>query len=298
MLLQIANQVVANEITSGDYVDADDELSLKDTIANLINSQKENTAQFDDKMWDSVFWDPLDERPDRVTKEMNKFFKINQTDNRVYLTQSGTSSTSANVNILKGLFGGGGSHTSQSSMTQDQVRHLLEVYDIESDIEGEKFIPKKLDLMRLNMNDLTRHDAVMTKRVRVRQVDIGGVLQVAVGNSTLSEMEDENRALRRKLSDLEVKQSAMQREIEDENRELRRELTAMENEIAANKVEMQQQLQLTAAEIEQRASQAASQLDARIKSLETSVSTEHTGLMPRVCRLERLWNKLPYDVCG
>jgi len=96
------------------------------------------------------------------------------------------------------------------------MRHLLEVYDIESDIEGEKFIPKKLDLMRLNMNDLTRHDAVMTKRVRVRQVDIGGVLQVAVGNSTLDEMADENRELRQELADLREKQATMRRELQQD----------------------------------------------------------------------------------
>jgi len=85
MLWQIANEVVASEVTSGDYVDADDELSLKDVIAQMFDTQKQNTAQFDDKMWNSVFWDPLDERPDKITNELNKYIKFNQTDHRAYL---------------------------------------------------------------------------------------------------------------------------------------------------------------------------------------------------------------------
>jgi len=219
MLLQISNQVTAVEVTSGDYVDADDELSLKDTVSSMLNAQKESAGSFDDKMWGSVFWDPLNERPDKVTSELNKYFKINQTDNRVYANQSGSSSTSgsASVSILQGMFGGGasGSHTSTTSMTTDQFRHLLEVYDIESDIEGEKFIPKKLDLYRLNVNDLTRTDSVVSKRVRVRQVDIGGVLQVAIGNSTLGDLETENRYLRKQLDDLTAQQADIKKQLAD-----------------------------------------------------------------------------------
>jgi hypothetical protein len=203
MLWQISNQVLVSEVTSGDYVDADDELSLKEVIAQMFQTQKENTAQFDDKMWNSVFWDPLDERPDKITNELNKVLFINQTDHRAYLTHSGTSSTSAKVSGIMKVIGGGASHTSSSSMTTDDLSHLLEVDDVESEIQGEKFVPKKLDLQRLNVNDLSRQDLLATKRVRVRQVDIGGVLQVDIGNSSADAAEDENRRLRQQVADLQ-----------------------------------------------------------------------------------------------
>jgi len=216
MLWQIANQVVASEVTSGDYVDADDELSLKDVIAQMFDTQKQNTAQFDDKMWNSVFWDPLDERPDKITNELNKFIFFNQTDHRAYLTQSGTSSSSAKVNaaILK-IFsvGGGGSHSSSSSMTTDDITHLLENYDIESQVQGEKFVPKQLDLTRLNVNDLSRKDLLTTKRIRVRQVDIGGALQVGIGNASRDAMDDENRFLRQQLTNLQAAQQQTQQTV-------------------------------------------------------------------------------------
>jgi len=219
MLLQIANQVVAREVVSGDYVDADDELSLKDTIASMLNTQKENTAQFDDKMWNSVFWNPLDERPDEITRDFNKYLKINQTDSRVYFNQSGSQSTSgsAALGFLKTWFSasGSGSHSSSSSMTTDDIRKYFEAYDIQSDIQGDKFIPKKLDLIRVNTNDLLRKDALTTTRVRIRQVDIGGVLQIGVGNSTLGETEDENRHLRQQLTDMQEKLTKLQASVDD-----------------------------------------------------------------------------------
>jgi hypothetical protein len=218
MLLQISNQVVATEITSGDYVDAGDQLSLKDTVATMLNAQTVDVADFDDRMWNSTFWDPLDERPDRVTKEMNKYFKLNQTDNRWYLTQNSASSSSASVNgIIKKIlsFGVSSSHSSSSNLTTDQMQHLLEVYDTESEIDGDKFIPKKLDLKRLNMNDMSRGDLVTEQRVKVKQVDIGGVLQVAVGNNSLGSVIDENRYLRQQIDDMTSRENAMQQELSE-----------------------------------------------------------------------------------
>jgi hypothetical protein len=197
---------MASEVTTGDYVDSEDELSLKDTISTMLEAQKVDVGGFDEKMWNSTFWDPANERPDRVTKEMNKYFKLNQTDGRWYMTQSQASSSSANVNgVINGILsaGGGGSSSSSSSATQDQMIHLLEQYDVESEIDGDKFIPKKLDLMRLNANDLSRSDLVTEKLVKIKQVDIGGVLQLAVGNNTLGQIEDENRYLRQQINDLQ-----------------------------------------------------------------------------------------------
>jgi len=156
-------------------------------------------------MWNSVFWDPLDERPDKITSELNKVIFINQTDHRAYLTQAGTSTTSAKVSGIMKVFGGGVSHTSSSSMTTDDMSHLLEELGVDSEIQGEKFVPKKLNLQRLNVNDLTRQDLFGTKRLRVRQVDIGGVLQIDIGNSSAEAAEDENRRLRQRVVDLEKK---------------------------------------------------------------------------------------------
>jgi len=210
--MAISNQVIASEVTSGDYVDADDELSLKDVIAQMFDTQKENTAQFDDKMWNSVFWDPLDERPDKITNELNKFIFFNQTDHRAYLTQAGSSSTSAKVNaILKAIsVGGEGSHSESHSMTTDDIVHLLEKEDIESQVQGEKFVPKQLDLTRLNVNDLSRKDLLTSKRIRVRQVDISGVLQVGIGNASRDSTDDQNRFLRQQLNDLQSNMGQMQ----------------------------------------------------------------------------------------
>ena len=218
MLWQIANEVVASEVTSGDYVDADDELSLKDVIAQMFDTQKQNTAQFDDKMWNSVFWDPLDERPDKITNELNKYIKFNQTDHRAYLDKKEASSTSVSAKA-SGLFGGivsaegSGSHSSSSGLTTDDIGHLLEKYDIESQVQGEKFVPKQLDLTRLNVNDLSRKDLLTTKRIRVRQVDIGGALQVGIGNASRDAMDDENRFLRQQLTNLQAAQQQTQQTV-------------------------------------------------------------------------------------
>jgi len=108
---------------------------------------------------------------------------------------------------------GSGSHSSSSGLTTDDIGHLLEKYDIESQVQGEKFVPKQLDLTRLNVNDLSRKDLLTTKRIRVRQVDIGGALQVGIGNASKDAMDDENRFLRQQLTNLQAAQQQTQQTV-------------------------------------------------------------------------------------
>jgi hypothetical protein len=228
-LWQIANQVVATEVISGDYVDADDELSLKNVIAQMFQAQKENSAQFDNNTWNSVFWDPMDARPDLITKELNKFFFYNQTDHLFYKTDSSSSSTSGSASLLKGMFGGSASHGSTSSMTQDDITHLLEQYNIESEFDGQKWVPKKLTLNRLNVNDLNRKDILTTTRIRVRQVEIGGVLQVGVGNASRDKLDDENRYLRQQLADIQNEAKQMKDAFQNEAKQTKDALQSLQS---------------------------------------------------------------------
>lgn len=105
---------------------------------------------------------------------------------------------------IPGVFGG-----SMSNLTTDDVIRHLAAKNIQSEIKGDKFVPKKMDLKRLNINDLSRKDLLRSKRVRVQQVVIGGALQVGVAETSIREdAEDENRHLRKLL--IEVRDTLRQ----------------------------------------------------------------------------------------
>jgi hypothetical protein len=236
MVLQVANEVMASEIKSGDYVDTEDEVSFKDVVAKMFDMQHETTAQFEDKMWDSVFWNPLDSRPDKVSSELNKVLTFNETDNRFYQTSTSSGTSNAKVNAVLSFlkFGGSGSHSSSSSATSDEMAHALAINDVQVEIKGEKFVPKTLNLARLNLNSLTRQDALATKRVRVSQVDIGGRLQVAIGNSTGGQIVDENRFLREQLDEMKKQQANMQGQqgnLQNQQQSLQTELNSVKNAV-------------------------------------------------------------------
>jgi len=71
--------------------------------------------------------------------------------------------------------------------------------------------------------------------------DQSGVLQVANGNLTLEKLEDENRELRQKLSELEEKMSAMQRETAVDKLEIQQRVQFTEDHL----LEIRQQVQST-----------------------------------------------------
>lgn len=63
---EIVSNVVASATVSGDFVQDDDRLSLKDLVLKSFETQNVNTKIFTDQMWQSVFWNPDFARPDKL----------------------------------------------------------------------------------------------------------------------------------------------------------------------------------------------------------------------------------------
>jgi len=64
------------------------------------------------------------------------------------------------------------------------------------------FIPKKLDLKRVNMGVLTKQETIYTKSVQMRHVAAPGALKVTSGTRTITENDDVKR-LRERVDKLE-----------------------------------------------------------------------------------------------
>ena len=63
-----------NAVFNIGYVDKDDELAVTEAIDAILEKQQVDTENFTPQQWGSVFWDPLNARPDKIASELNQIF--------------------------------------------------------------------------------------------------------------------------------------------------------------------------------------------------------------------------------
>jgi len=184
---------------------------------------------------------------------------------------------------IKGLFsfGGHGGGESTNTATFDELNEWLKQHNYDVEVQGEIFVPKSQSFSRLNLGVLDRQETIFTKSVQMQRIEAPGILRVTLGAKSLVESED-IKMLRNRLDKLEPRME----KVEPRTTQLESRVNVIEPKLAS------------AVAQEGQLGTRIEQVSSNLQAVENDVSTAHTGLMARVCRLEKLWNKLPYDVCG
>ncbi|XP_055328913.1 uncharacterized protein LOC129581725 [Paramacrobiotus metropolitanus] len=241
LALDIKTNIVASEITDGEFVSTDASLSLMPLVDSVLSLENVDTKQFSSEMWSSTFWHDDNARPDKIARTLNevydksdsqtkalmrnelaeasKSFDKNNASNEAHFTLSQKDSEkttydkeddsaskwnfSAEAKILK--FGGktsmggesshqeklGTSHSkdadfggslrtanahaeehskdaSKSSRNEDdRLNNLLKEAKDVAHWEGERFVPKPMNLSRLNMAKLKSSNTLQTAQIQI-----------------------------------------------------------------------------------------------------------------------------------
>uniref|UniRef100_A0A914VJT9 Uncharacterized protein n=1 Tax=Plectus sambesii TaxID=2011161 RepID=A0A914VJT9_9BILA len=217
----IVSSFIASEITTGDYVDEPDEINLARLLEHHLSTETVNTKQLKSDEWKSVFWQEEFVRPDHYTNYLNRAVTFNKsTEKFTYDNETEaaalshvasdlkrdskkTNSWSAQAQASFLGFGGGASGSSNNGnsefsqdknetdsydkshvqMSMDQMQHFLNKNDLQVEWTGDVFVPKSLDLHRINTQQLRYNTAIATQQIQVKTVPITVKLDATVGVS-------------------------------------------------------------------------------------------------------------------
>jgi len=204
LTMQIMDNIVASQVIDGEYVPDTDQLALKDIVNNALQMQNSDVANFSQIVWGSVYWDPVYARPDKITSYLNKVLKINSGNHTV--TKSNTYTDKGDGGIDLGIkdihFGAHGSGEKTGSASYGEMESWFREHNYDVEIQGEMFVPKSLNLKKMNMGVLNRQETIYTKSVQLHHVDAPGQLAVTVGSEqSIGESED-IKQLRREMKEI------------------------------------------------------------------------------------------------
>ena len=131
-------------------------------LEKLIISARETITHDSGSMWDSVFWEQDNYRPDKISKTVNDLFGKLDTQQQRKLAEALSTSNkqSLSVGVTAGYGGVSlGVNTSTSkensqstSKESDELNKLLTENSSHVEWNGEKFIPRPMALSRINLS--------------------------------------------------------------------------------------------------------------------------------------------------
>ncbi len=175
LLTESMTKVLVDTFGDSDVVSQNSESQIYNTLKNLLVSSRTTIKEQSDKMWDSVFWNDDNYRPDKTTKTMNDIYKkLDKEDQKKLIDTFQTR--------LGFEFGAGGSVTGiasfesrfktelsrHGSTTKEAINKLLQESKNHGEWEGEKFVPKPLALSRVNLAQLRDTQFFQDREVSVR----------------------------------------------------------------------------------------------------------------------------------
>lgn len=227
---EIVSNVVARSVIDDSYIDKGDEVSAKALVMQELTQHKTLTTELAPHLWESVFWDPDNARPDKVTNYMNKVFDKDQGKTQHIKVKKreleGSMSGKFKVNLMKLVeFGGESSQSGKikNEVSVQDVREWLREHRYEVEWTGEKFAPKALDLHRVNIGRFTSGTEIVSTSVQVHKYEMIHSTQVTALNpqqNLAGSHQNINQRIDTIISDLRAGDDLLLRDIQDVNQTL------------------------------------------------------------------------------
>jgi hypothetical protein len=175
LLTETITNVFVETFEDSDVISPNSELQVYNLLKNLLISSRAVIKEQSDKMWDSVFWNEDNYRPDKTIKTLNEIFKKLDTESQKNMAET----YEKNNEIIGGgeaqflgLFSAKANFNKEFSRHGSPSKEDLEKFYQESkdhvEWDGEKFVPKPLQLGRINLAQLRDAQSLQDRKLNVR----------------------------------------------------------------------------------------------------------------------------------
>ena len=175
LLTETTTNVIVETFDDTDVVSSTSEMQIYNMLHNMLVASRLTLTKDTENLWDSVFWNEDNFRPDKISKTMNDFYqkldKQNQTKMLNSFQKTRKLDHDAGGDFLS-MFSAKSSTKLDVSKSGTNTREDMEKLFAEAkehvEWNGEKFCPKPLSLSRINLGQLRDSQSLHDRNVKVR----------------------------------------------------------------------------------------------------------------------------------
>ena len=175
LVSESATNIFIETFDDSDVVPPNSQQQINNQLKELLVSSRMIIKEQSDKMWDSVFWNDDNYRPDKTTKEWNEIYKKLDKEKQAALVDvfkfDGNLEAEVSFKLLGGLASFtpklAGSISTDKSLSNETLDRLYQASKNSVSWNGEKFVPKQLSLARVNLAKLRDQQSLQTRSLRL-----------------------------------------------------------------------------------------------------------------------------------
>ena len=175
LLSETMTNVLIESFDDSDVISQSSETQIYKILQDMLVSSRTTIKDQSSTMWNSVFWNEDNYRPDKTSKLLTDAYKKLDKTNQTRLTDYFKNGTKVGVELGVSLFGlfnikGGVNYenTKEGMNSRDNVENALAEMKNNVDWDGQKFVPKPLSLSRINLAKLRDSQSLQDKKVNIR----------------------------------------------------------------------------------------------------------------------------------
>ena len=175
LLKETMTNVIVETFDDSDVISPNSESQIYNALKELLVSSRLTIKDQSDKMWDSVFWNDDNYRPDRTSKTLNSIYEKMDVESQKRMADAfqneGKIGLNFGANFLKFISTKAefnAEFSSQGSQLKEDLARLYRESKDDVQWDGEKFSPKPLSLARINLSKLRDRQSLKDRNVRVR----------------------------------------------------------------------------------------------------------------------------------
>ena len=170
LISESATNIVIETFDDSDVVAPNSQAQISNQLKEMLISSRTIIKEQSDEMWDSVFWNDDNYRPDKTTNFWNEIYNKMNKQNQSALANAFKAGGDAGIKLklYKSIaFGIGGGGYSDNSSSVEALDRLYEESKNSVQWNGEKFIPKPLTLAKFNMAKLQDNQTLFDRSIRL-----------------------------------------------------------------------------------------------------------------------------------
>jgi hypothetical protein len=182
MLKETTTQILRNTFEENEVWSRNTEVEILNILKGLLVTSRTTIKEESDKMWDSVFWDDENYRPDKTAKNLNEIVnKLDKETQKIFIdimfqTEEHLefSNSWADVDGISSIISGKMATNSDSSRRVDiSIEEMVKLFQDSRNRDyvqwnGEKFVPKPIQLSRINLATFRDSHSFQDRNVSVR----------------------------------------------------------------------------------------------------------------------------------
>jgi hypothetical protein len=190
MLTETATNIRMETFDDTEIGSPDTETQIVNILKDLLITSRTTIKEQSDKMWESVFWNEDNYRPDKTTKTLNEILDKLDTENQKKLAdlfQKAERQSEKNENriqhnydanswtevdrissTISGKLANDSDSSRRGESSKEDVEKLLQESRNHVQWDGEKFVPKPMQLSRINLGKFRDSQSFKDRTVRVR----------------------------------------------------------------------------------------------------------------------------------